>query len=41
MPSARMRDLRERLGHHPNFRLHAVALSDHAGTVEMFATKSS
>ena len=32
------RDLRERLGRRPNFHLHAVALSDHAGTVEMFAT---
>jgi FkbM family methyltransferase len=32
------RDLRERLDRHPNFHLHAVALSDHAGTTEMFAT---
>jgi FkbM family methyltransferase len=31
-------DLRERLGRRPNFHLHSVALSDHAGTVEMFAT---
>ena len=32
------RDLRERLDRHTNFHLHAVALSDHAGTVEMFTT---
>jgi FkbM family methyltransferase len=32
------RDLRERLDRHPNFHLHAVALSDHAGTAEMFTT---
>jgi FkbM family methyltransferase len=32
------RDLGERLSRHPNFHVHAVALSDHAGTVEMFAT---
>ena len=32
------RDLRERLGRHPNFHLHAIALSDHSGTAEMFAT---
>lgn len=32
------RDLRERLGRRPKFHLHSVALSDHAGTAEIFAT---
>ena len=31
-------DLQERLARRPNFHLHAVALSDHAGTTEMYAT---
>jgi FkbM family methyltransferase len=31
-------DLRERLVRRPNFHLHVVALSDHSGTAEMFAT---
>jgi FkbM family methyltransferase len=30
--------LAERLKRHPNFHLHAVALSDHAGTAEVFVT---
>lgn len=32
------RDLRERLARRPSFHLYGVALSDHCGTVEMFAT---
>jgi len=31
-------DLKERLARRPKFHLHAVALSDHSGTAEMFAT---
>jgi FkbM family methyltransferase len=32
------RDLQARLARRPAFHLHAVALSDHSGTAEMFAT---